>query len=82
MHEAGHGMYEQGVAQELDDTNLAGGASLGVHESQSRMWENVVGRGRGFWQHFYPRLQETFPEQLGTVDLETFTAPSIRSSRR
>jgi len=72
MHEAGHGMYEQGVAQELDDTNLAGGTSLGVHESQSRMWENVVGRGRGFWQHFYPQLQETFPEQLNSVDLETF----------
>lgn len=72
MHEAGHGMYEQGVAQELDGTNLAGASSLGVHESQSRMWENVVGRGRGFWQHFYPRLQETFPDQLSTVDLETF----------
>lgn len=72
MHEAGHGMYEQGVAPELDGTPLAGGASLGMHESQSRMWENVVGRSRPFWEHFYPQLQQRFPSQLGTVALETF----------
>jgi carboxypeptidase Taq len=51
---------------------LAGGTSLGVHESQSRLWENIVGRGRPFWQHFYPLLQQTFPEQLGKVDLDAF----------
>jgi len=71
-HEAGHGMYEQGVAPSLDGTNLGHGASSMLHESQSRMWENVVGRGRGFWQHFYPKLQETFPSQFGGVPLDTF----------
>lgn len=72
IHEAGHAMYEQGSAQSLEGTWLAGGTSLGVHESQSRMWENVVGRSRGFWQHFYGDLQVTFPQQLGGVDLESF----------
>jgi carboxypeptidase Taq len=72
MHEAGHAMYEQGVGQNLDGTLLARGASLGMHESQSRMWENVVGRSRLFWQHFYPQLQETFPSQLATTSLDTF----------
>lgn len=71
MHEAGHAMYEQGVSEALEGTPLADGTSLGVHESQSRMWENVVGRSRGFWQHFYPGLQETFP-QLQNTDIETF----------
>ncbi len=72
LHEAGHGMYEQGVAESLEGNILAGGTSLGVHESQSRLWENVVGRSRGFWQHFYPQLQKLFQKQLGQVDLETF----------
>jgi carboxypeptidase Taq len=72
MHEAGHAMYEQGVGEDLDGTLLARGASLGMHESQSRMWENVVGRSRLFWQHFYPQLQETFPSQLATTSLDTF----------
>ncbi|HRE48121.1 MAG TPA: carboxypeptidase M32 [Aggregatilineales bacterium] len=72
LHEAGHGMYEQGSAQALDPYGLGGGTSLGVHESQSRLWENVVGRSRGFWAHFYPQLQAAFPEQLGTVALDTF----------
>jgi len=71
MHEAGHAMYEQGVAQTLVRTNLIGGASLAVHESQSRMWENLVGRSYPFWQHFYPALQEKFP-QLAGVPLDTF----------
>ena len=65
LHEAGHGMYEQGVAAALDGTPLGSGTSAGVHESQSRLWENVVGRSRGLWQHYYPKLQATFPEQLG-----------------
>lgn len=72
MHESGHAMYEQGVDPALSRTPLGGGASLGVHESQSRMWENLVGRSRPFWQANYGRLQELFPEQLGSVDLDTF----------
>jgi carboxypeptidase Taq len=72
LHEAGHGMYEQGIAQGLEGTPLAQGASAGVHESQSRLWENVVGRSRRFWDYFYPRLQAVFPEQLGSVSPDTF----------
>jgi carboxypeptidase Taq len=72
MHEAGHAMYEQGVNPEFDRTPLGITASLAVHESQSRMWENLVGRSRAFWVGFYRRLQEVFPDQLGSVELETF----------
>ncbi len=72
MHEVGHAMYEQGVSPALDGTILARGASLGMHESQSRMWENVVGRSRSFWHHFYPLLQSAFPSQLASVPLDTF----------
>lgn len=72
LHEAGHAMYEQGVAQNLEATPLAEGTSSGVHESQSRLWENLVGRSRAFWTHFYPELQRTFPEQLGAVPLDDF----------
>jgi len=72
MHEAGHAMYEQGVSKALSRTELHGGASLAVHESQSRMWENLVGRSLPFWKAFYPRLQQLFPENLGAVDLESF----------
>lgn len=72
LHEAGHAMYAQGVRPELEGTLLARGASSGVHESQSRLWENLVGRSRAFWQFFYPRLQAAFPDQLGAVPLETF----------
>lgn len=71
MHEAGHGMYEQGSPEAWDGTPLAGGTSLGVHESQSRMWENIVGRSREFWQWAYPKLQQTFP-QLANTSLDTF----------
>lgn len=72
MHEYGHAVYENQVAQELLRTPLGSGVSFGLHESQSRMWENLVGRGRAFWTFFYPRLQETFPEQLGGVDVDRF----------
>ncbi len=72
FHESGHAMYEQGVNPSYSRTPLAGGTSLGVHESQSRLWENLVGRSRPFWTHYYPKLQETFPEQLGGTDPETF----------
>ncbi len=72
MHEAGHAMYEQGVDNSLRRTPLAGGSSLALHESQSRMWENLVGRSLPFWKFYFPRLKEYFPTQLGDVDLETF----------
>ncbi len=72
MHEAGHAMYEQGINRDYEGTTLARGTSSGVHESQSRLWENLVGRSRGFWTFFYPRLQATFPEQLGLVPLDSF----------
>jgi carboxypeptidase Taq len=71
MHEAGHGMYEQGSAPRLAGNMLEGGTSLGVHESQSRMWENMVGRSKPFWTWALPKLQETFPGQFD-VDLNTF----------
>ncbi len=72
MHEAGHAMYEQGVDPAFSRTLLSRGASLGVHESQSRLWENLVGRSRPFWQANFTRLQELFPQQLGSVDIEDF----------
>ncbi len=72
IHEAGHAMYEQGVALGLAGTLLGHGTSAGVHESQSRLWENVVGRGRGFWQHFYPALQDAFPDTFRDVAPDTF----------
>jgi carboxypeptidase Taq len=72
MHEAGHGMYQQGFSKSLTRTILANGASMAVHESQSRMWENLVGRSRAFWRFFYPKLQATFPTQLGNVPMEKF----------
>jgi carboxypeptidase Taq len=83
MHECGHGLYEHGVARELERTPLAGGASLGLHESQSRMWENMVGRSLPFWRYFYPALQRTFPDALGSAPLEewyrsvNWVAPSL-----
>jgi carboxypeptidase Taq len=70
MHECGHGLYEHGIARELERTPLAHGASLGLHESQSRMWENMVGRSLPFWRYFYPELQRTFPQALERVELE------------
>jgi len=72
MHEAGHALYELGVDHALGRSPLGSGASLALHESQSRMWENLVGRSRPFWGHFYPRMQELFPDQLGNVSLDAF----------
>jgi carboxypeptidase Taq len=72
MHECGHGLYENGVAPALERTPLCRGASLGLHESQSRMWENLVGRSRPFWKFAFPKLQAAFPEQLAGVDAEAF----------
>ena len=72
FHESGHAMYSQGGAPSLERTPLQGGASNGIHESQSRLWENLVGRSRPFWQYAFPRLQDLFPESLGAVDVEMF----------
>ncbi len=79
MHESGHGHYAHGIAASLERTPLAGSPSLGLNESQSRTWENLVGRSRPFWLHWYEPLQETFPEQLGDVDLDTFLAAVNRA---
>jgi carboxypeptidase Taq len=79
IHEAGHGMYNQGIAQNLDRTPLWSGASPGVHESQSRLWENLVGRSATFWRHFFPSLREAFPAQLKGVDDEGFYRAVNRS---
>ena len=70
MHECGHGLYENGVSADLERTPLARGTSLGLHESQSRLWENLVGRSLPFWRYFFPQLRETFPEALRDVELE------------
>jgi carboxypeptidase Taq len=70
MHETGHGLYEHGVSRDLERTPLAHGASLGLHESQSRMWENMVGRSLPFWRYFFPQLQATFPEAVGGASLQ------------
>jgi carboxypeptidase Taq len=72
MHEAGHAMYEQGVSSAFERTALAHGTSLAIHESQSRMWENLVGRSQAFWEFFYPRLKRTFPSQLEGIGLKNF----------
>jgi carboxypeptidase Taq len=71
IHEAGHGMYENGPAPDLWRSPLQSPASLGFHESQSRLWENWVGRGRPYLAHLYPTLVELFPEQFAGVDAET-----------
>ena len=72
MHECGHGLYEHGISPALERTPLCRGTSLGIHESQSRLWENLVGRSRAAWRFFLPELQQAFPPQLGSVDLDTF----------
>ena len=83
LHEAGHGIYDQGLR--IDQFGLPPGTyvSLGIHESQSRMWENLVGRSRAFWQHFFPQLQGAFPAAVGDVKPDDFywainhVAPSL-----
>jgi carboxypeptidase Taq len=70
MHEAGHGLYEQNISDELKHGPLCHGATMAVHESQSRLWENLVGRSRGFWKRFLPRFQELFPSAAG-LDAES-----------
>ena len=72
MHECGHALYEQGIQREFTRTPLANGASMAIHESQSRLFENLIGRSLPFWHHFYPLLQKVFSAQLGNIDLHTF----------
>jgi len=72
MHECGHGLYEWGVSPSLERTPLCMGVSATLHESQSRLWENIVGRSLPFWRWFYPRVQQAFPDRLGGVSLESF----------
>ncbi|MGA9399014.1 MAG: carboxypeptidase M32 [Anaerolineaceae bacterium] len=83
MHECGHALYDQGIPKELSRSPLHDGASMAFHESQSRMWENLVGRSQPFWSHFYGKLQKTFDTELGGVPLDKFykginkVAPSL-----
>ena len=79
MHEAGHGLYAHGIASSLERSTLAGAPSLGLNESQSRTWENLVGRSRPFWSHWYEPLQTTFPEQLGDVEFDSFISAINRA---
>ncbi|MFL5617601.1 MAG: carboxypeptidase M32 [Gemmatimonadaceae bacterium] len=72
LHELGHAFYDQGLDKRHYGTPMGDAVSLGLHESQSRMWENLIGRSEGFWRHFYPRLCDAFPDALHDVSLETF----------
>jgi carboxypeptidase Taq len=72
IHEYGHAIYEMGIKKELHDTILCNGTSMGIHESQSRMWENIVGRSKEFWIYWYPTFQKYFPEHLKDYPLEEF----------
>jgi carboxypeptidase Taq len=72
LHEAGHGLYEQGLDAEHFGTPMGSAVSLGIHESQSRLWENQVGRGRPFWEHFFPRARQVFLDALADVTLDDF----------
>ena len=74
LHEGGHGLYEQGLPREQYGTPLGEPLSLGMHESQSLLWENNVGRSKTFWTYFFPLLQQHFPSQLGVVSLDAFHA--------
>lgn len=71
IHEGGHALYEQNIMPELINTTLCTGTSMGIHESQSRFWENVIGRSRPFWERYYGELQKRFPGQLG-VSVDQF----------
>ncbi len=81
MHEAGHALYEQGLEPANYGTPMGNAVSLGIHESQSRLWENLVGRSHGFWLHFYPQLQSEFESQLRDVSLEDFRSAMNRVTR-
>ena len=72
VHEVGHALYDQGLDPQHYGTPMGEAVSLGIHESQSRLWENYVGRSHGFWRHFYPQLQTAFHDALDDISLETF----------
>ncbi len=72
IHEAGHGMYDQGLSEEHEGTPLGEAVSLGIHESQSRFFENNIGRSRAFWQYWYPRFRETFPGLVDHINFDDF----------
>jgi carboxypeptidase Taq len=72
IHEFGHGVYEHDIDPGLARTPLGTGVSLGLHESQSRTWENLVGRSRPFWRYFYPQLQKAFPDEFGSMSEDDF----------
>ncbi len=74
IHEMGHALYELGINSAFDGSPLGNGVSAGIHESQSRMLENLVGRSREFWTHFYPRAQKIFADQLSDISLDDFYA--------
>src|SRR4029079_19151282 len=70
LHESGHGLYDQGLLRQHWGTPLGDAISLGIHESQSRMWENLVGRSKSFWEFFFPKAQAAFPSALQNVPLD------------
>lgn len=72
IHEAGHALYELGFSEDVRGNVLADGTSLGIHESQSRMWENMIGRSVPFWERYYPKLAAMFPEALGDISFDRF----------
>ncbi len=72
IHECGHALYDMGFKKEIHDNILANGCSMGIHESQSRMWENMVGRSKEFWKYWYPKLEKSFPENLKNISVEDF----------
>ncbi len=72
LHEGGHALYEQGISDKLSNSALDEGISLGIHESQSRLWENIIGRSLPFWKNFYPELQNAFPGMFGKISVEAF----------
>jgi carboxypeptidase Taq len=72
IHEGGHALYEQNISPDLIGTNLCSGASMGIHESQSRFWENMIGRSRAFWDRYYGDLQKIFAGQLDNVSVDDF----------
>jgi carboxypeptidase Taq len=81
LHESGHGMYELGIKPEYEASPLGTGTSDGVHESQSRLWENIVGRSKAFWSHYLPKAQHYFPDQLGSVTVDEFYKAINKVSR-
>ena len=80
LHEVGHGLYEQGLPAGHFGTPMGEAVSLGVHESQSRLWENAVGRSRAFWSYWFPMAQRVFPAHSMTLGLTSSWLPSTRSS--